>query len=144
MKITTLAVAAGATAALFALLALSGCTDSHAAPAPETAPAALYKAGHGLQLSPAAREFTDVATAPFASRIPTEALVRTAKGDFVYVANGPWLLRTPVTVTTGDGLSFGVVDGLYEGDLVVVRGARMLWVTELGALNGGVGCADGH
>lgn len=141
MKTTTLAVLAGATAAL---LALAGCSDSHAAPATEPTPAALYKSGHGIQLSPAAREFAGVVTAPFTSRIPTEALVRTAKGDFVYVANGPWLLRTPVTVTPADGLSFVVTDGLYEGDLVAVRGARMLWITELGALNGGVGCADGH
>ena len=126
------------------LLLLPGCTDSHAAATPTPAPAALYKAGHGLQLSPAAREFTGVATATFADRIPADALVRTAKGDFVYVANGAWLLRTPVTVAAGYGLSFAVTDGLYEGDIIVTHGARMLWITELGALNGGVGCADGH
>lgn len=129
-----------------ALLLATGCNDSQAreAAAPAPVPAALYKAGHGLQLSPAAATFAGVSTAEFTGRLPAAALLRTVKGDFVYVANGGWLLRTPVTVAAGDGLGFTLKDGLYEGDQVAITGVRALWLAELQAVNGGVGCADGH
>lgn len=130
-----------------ALALLTGCTDSHAHGhdhAAEPPPAASYKAGHGLRLSPAAAAFAGLATAEFADRLPAEALLRTAKGDFVYVLNDGWLLRTPVTVAAGHGRDFTLKDGLYEGDVIAVRGVRALWLAELQAVNGGVGCADGH
>jgi hypothetical protein len=129
-------------------LALAGCSRSaaesatHAAEAP---PAAHYKAGRGLQLSPAALAFTGLATADFADgRLPAAAVLRTVKGDFVYVANDGWFLRTPVTLGAADANSFVITDGLYEGDTVVTHGARALWLAELSSTNGGVGCADGH
>ncbi|MBI2497957.1 MAG: efflux RND transporter periplasmic adaptor subunit [Opitutae bacterium] len=131
-----------------ALLVFSGCTDSHAsagnARTSDPAPAATYKAGRGLRLSEPALAFAGVATAEFTGRLPAAALLRTARGDFVYVANDGWLLRTPVNVDGGDGLSFAASDGLYEGDVVVVSGALALWLAEIQAVNGGVGCADGH
>lgn len=128
----------------------SGCSRSAATPAvssvPAPAPAATYKAGRGLQLSPAATAFVGLQTADVGHRavIPTDALLRTAKGDFVYVANGGWFLRTPVQVGTAEGVWLPVKDGLYEGDVVVTQGARALWLAEIQAVNGGVACTAGH
>jgi hypothetical protein len=126
-----------------AALLLAACADSHARTAalPAPPPAATFKAGHGLKLSPAALAFTGVTTAEFTGRLPASALLRTAKGDFVYTVNGDWLLRTPVTLAP-DGLT--VTAGLYEGDRIATHGVRHLWLAELQATNGGVGCADGH
>jgi hypothetical protein len=127
-------------------LLLGGCDSAQAASlgAQPAAPAATYKAGHGLRLSPAARDFAELTSAEFDGRLPVAALLRTARGDFVFVANGDWFLRTPVTVAAGNGLTYTLKDGLYEGDIVVTRGVSALWLAELSAVNGGVGCADGH
>lgn len=151
MKLLLLAAALATTAFL------SGCSRSSAkaaATAPEPAPAATYKAGRGLQLSPAATAFIGLQTADVAVRdlgsvkgtaaIPADALLRTAKGDFVFVANGGWFLRTPVTVSAADGNWHAVKEGLYEGDTVVTHGVRALWLAEIQAVNGGVGCTDAH
>lgn len=125
------------------LLLATGCADSRAnAPATEPVPASTYKAGHGVRLTPAAAQFAGLATAEFTGTLPPAALLRTAKGDFVYVANGDWFLRTPVRVATAPGGGLRVDDGLYEGDVLVTAGVRMLWLAELQAINGGVGCAD--
>jgi len=131
-----------------------GAARSTLAAAPEPVPAATFKAGHGLQLSPAAAAFIGLQTAPVEIRdlagatgvaaIPAAALLRTAKGDFVFVANGGWLLRTPVKIGAGGDGWLAVLDGLYEGDQVVTHGAGALWLAEIQAVNGGVGCADGH
>ena len=130
------------------LLAFSGCTESHASAghdhAAEPAAAVTFKAGRGLRLSDPALAFAGVATAEFTGRLPAAALLRTARGDFVYVANDGWLLRTPVKLADGNGVSFAVGDGLYEGDVIVVGGAQALWLAEIQAVNGGVGGADGH
>lgn len=139
------------------LLAFSGCNRSSAETltvAPATKPAAHYKAGHGLQLTPTASQFIGLKTGDVGSRdigetksvpaVPTAALLRTVKGDFVYVSNGGWLLRTQVKIGANDGAWFEVKDGLYEGDSVVTHGTQALWMAELQAVNGGVGCADGH
>lgn len=136
---------------------VSGCGESRAEKAtlrPEPKHASTYKAGHGLQLTPVAAALIELATAEVGTRdvgetkgtaaIPVAALVRTVKGDFVYVVNGEWFLRTPIKLTVGDGSHFAVDEGLYEGDKIVTRGARELWLAELQAINGGVGCADGH
>jgi hypothetical protein len=66
------------------------------------------------------------------------------RGDFVFVDNGGWFLLTPVVATRSDGARVEISDGLYEGDVVVTRGVRKLALAEIQALNGGVGCADGH
>jgi hypothetical protein len=134
---------------------LTGCGESHAnVTAAEPTPAATYKAGHGVQLTKIARTFVGLETGEVASRafagsaqvaaIPTEALLRTVKGDFVYVANGEWFLRTPVVIGATDASHIEIKDGLYEGDTIVVKGVRGLSLAEIQALNGGVGCADGH
>jgi len=140
-------------------LILSGCGESQARSTAhdrdehETI-AASYKAGHGLQLNEASRAFLGLATADVAPRdfpdaagvpaIPANAVVRTARGDFVFVTNGDWYLRTPVTLGAAAGDWREVRDGLYEGDTVVTHGAAELWLAEIQAVNGGVGCADGH
>ena len=75
-----------------------------------------------------------------ATAVPTTALLRTASGTFVYVANGSYFLRTTVTpgATSGDWIE--VVDGLYAGDQIVVEPAELLWLTELRAVKGGGHC----
>jgi len=146
---------------LSAPLALSllatGCGESHAeqhAHAVEPTPAATYKAGHGLQLSATATQMVglrtgevsprDVMSAKSVAAIPTEAVLRTVKGDFVFVVNGEWFLRTPITLGGNAAGFFEVKEGLYEGDKIVTQGTRALWLAELQAVNGGVACADGH
>ena len=139
-----------------AIVGAAGCArsrgDDQATPV-EPPPAAVYKPGHGVQLSAPAQTFVGLVTAEVEQRaagngeeilLPIDALLRTARGDFVYVGNGDWLLRTPVTVGLVDGATVQIVDGLYEGDTVVVQGVRALALAEMQALNGGVGCADGH
>lgn len=76
--------------------------------------------------------------------VPSDALLDTVKGPCVYVVNGGFYLRTPVTVrqTTEGGAE--IVDGLFEGDTIVVRGVQQLYLAELQAVNGGKGCTDGH
>ncbi len=136
---------------------LAGCSPTHAEDDHQhaaEATAAHYKEGHGVRLSPTAAAFVGLATAEVAVQsvgtagevpaIPAAALLRTVKGDFVYVANGDWYLRTPVTAGTAHGDWLEVREGLYEGDIVVSAGAQALWLAELQAVNGGVGCADGH
>jgi len=137
-------------------LAVSGCTRSLAeAPLPEAGPAAAtYKAGHGLKFSPVAAQIAGLKTGEVGPRdiagvkgvpaVSAGAVLRTVKGDFVFVINGEWFLRTPVTLGAADGGFHEVKDGLYEGDRIVTQGVRALWLAELQAVNGGVGCADGH
>ena len=129
------------------LLVVAGCSDSQAAgprdPDAEPTPASSYKEGMGLELSEAGAKFIGLETAEYSGRVPGEALLRTAKGDFVYVKNGARYLRTPVKAVAVGGW-FEVAEGLYEGDTLAVRGVRGLWLAELHAVNGGVGCADGH
>lgn len=123
-------------------LATSGCADSHATDAHEhdVATACTYKASHGLQLNEHATRFAGVEIAEFDGTLPAGALLRTARGNFVYVENDGWLLRTAVTLDSDQQVD----SGLYEGDRIVVAGTRALWLAELQAVNGGVGCADGH
>ena len=144
---------------LFSILtaaAVSGCNRSVAETARvhEHTPAATYKEGHGLKLSERGAQFVALKTGDVGSRtlgaaanvaaIPADALLRTVKGDFVYVANGEWFLRTPIKVgATADGW-LEVAEGLYEGDKIVVSSTKALWLAEVQAVNGGVGCAHGH
>lgn len=137
-------------------ITVSGCNRSAAqlVAVPEPAPAAVFKAGHGVQLSAAASATIGLATAEVGTRdvaaakavaaVPAAALLRTVRGAFVYVANGEAFLRTPVTLGATDGGWLEIASGLYEGDRVVTHGTRALWLAELQAVNGGVGCADGH
>ena len=61
-----------AVAAVMSCLGWTACSDSHArSPAPEAAPAATYKAGHGLQISPTAARFAGLTTAAGNRTSPT-------------------------------------------------------------------------
>lgn len=148
LPLTTLALLAAA---------LTGCSPTQAEDDrrhAEVATAAHYKEGHGVRLSPGAAKFVGLATAEVAAQpvgangtvpaIPATALLRTVKGDFVYVANGDWYLRTPVATGIAHDDRIEIRDGLYEGDVVVSAAVEALWLAELQAVNGGVGCADGH
>lgn len=134
---------------------VAGCSRTSAQDhAPEPTPAAVFKAQRGVQFSATAAhvlglQSAEVGTHEFSpgkavTAVPTDAVLHSVKGDFVYVANGGWYLRTPVkTGTTAAGWT-EIADGLYEGDRIVTHGVRSVWLTELQAVNGGVGCADGH
>jgi hypothetical protein len=74
--------------------------------------------------------------------VPSSAVLNTAKGTFVYVVNGPHLLRT--AVETGGNLETEdliiINDGLYEGDTVVTHPVETLHLIELHAIKGGAHC----
>ena len=125
-------------------LTVSGCGESRGANRATTATAeaaATFKAGHGLRLTPLARDFNRVVTADFNGRVPAAAVLRTVEGTFLYVENAGWLLRTPVMLGANEGVSSEVKEGLYEGDRVVVEGTKALWLAELHALRAGQACA---
>src|SRR5687767_1788001 len=93
-------------------LGVAGCNRSAAETRQELTPAATYKEGHGIKLSSGGAKFAQLQTAEVSTRdiadakavaaIPAEALLRTVKGDFVFVVNGEWLLRAAVKVGTND------------------------------------------
>ena len=75
--------------------------------------------------------------------VPSEALITTVEGDFVYVLNGEDFYRTPVrTGAKHDGF-VEIEDGLYAGDQVVVQPPMKLWLAELQSIRSGKACADG-
>ena len=76
--------------------------------------------------------------------IPQSSVVDSVRGPFVYVANNKSFLRTPVKLGASQNGVVEVVDGLFEGDAVVTKGAPALWMVELQAVNGGKGCGDAH
>jgi hypothetical protein len=69
--------------------------------------------------------------------VPRAAVLRSATGTFVYVANGAYLLRTPVQAGASDGEYIEILDGLYAGDVVVIAAVEQLWLTELRLTKGG-------
>lgn len=119
----------------------------------EHALAATYKAGFGLRLNEAAARFAGLRIGEVETRragdravaaVPRDAVLHTVRGAFVYVENGGWLLRSPVRLgATGPDWT-EIADGLYEGDRIATSGIGSLWLAEIAAVNGGVGCADGH
>lgn len=125
-----------------------GCSRTNAAEkaeSPSEPPAACsFKEGRGLVVSRTAAEFIGLRTAEFNGQLPAEALLRTVKGDFVYVQNSGHLLRTQVKLGAFSNEGFAVQDGLYEGDVIAVAAVKHLWLAELQATNGGVGCSDGN
>jgi multidrug efflux pump subunit AcrA (membrane-fusion protein) len=101
-------------------------------------------------------EFTDpenvvqpgvVLTATFKTReakpviaVPESAVLSCSEGPFVYVVNGKHLTRTSIKTGTQSEGWVEVMDGLYTGDAVVVKGLDDLWFIELSALKGGTPC----
>jgi len=76
-------------------------------------------------------------TERLATVIPRSALVDAATGTFVYAQNGGRWLRTPVKAGGANENFVEILDGLFEGDLVVSKGASDLWLTELRFTKGG-------
>jgi len=76
--------------------------------------------------------------------IPATAFVDSVKGPFVYIANGNSYLRTPIRIGAQQNGVVEVLDGLFEGDVIVAHGSSGLWMVELQAVNAGKGCADCH
>ncbi|MEM6883935.1 MAG: hypothetical protein AAF571_02810 [Verrucomicrobiota bacterium] len=76
--------------------------------------------------------------------IPKEAVLKTARGEFVYVANSEFFYRAPIKVKGENQDQALISDGLFEGDIVASRGVQQLYLIELQTTNGGQGCAHGH
>lgn len=72
-----------------------------------------------------------------ATVVPRSAVLDTAFGPFVYVANGHAFLRVPVVTGARHEEVIEIADGLYAGDVVVVRPVESLYLIELRATKGG-------
>ncbi len=94
--------------------------------------------GSFLQATLNTRKEEDVVT------VPREALLRTATGHSVYVVNAEHYFRTEVKVGEESDGRVEIKEGLYAGDVVVLQPVMSLWMTELAAVRGGVGCTHGH
>lgn len=91
-----------------------------------------------LHLSQASEKTEETVT------IPEDAILKTAKGSFAYVENAGFYLKTPVRTGASNEGKIQILDGLFEGDVVVIRGTQGLYLTELQAVNAGTGCTHGH
>jgi hypothetical protein len=131
------------------LLFACGKPTSAGESAGQTPKAAEFKKGLGLLLTQEASQFIGLRSAETqakgdAVRIPLSAVVETSEGKHVFVRNGQRWLRTAVKLGSASGEVVDVADGLLEGDVIAVAGGWYLWLAELQAIKGGVGCADGH
>lgn len=72
-----------------------------------------------------------------AMSVPKAAVLEAASGTFVYVKNGDRFLRTTVEVGAMGEEAVEIVDGLFEGDIIVTRGSVDLWLIELRFTKGG-------
>jgi len=134
------------TTALLVACGKSVPTEVTSAPAHK---AAEFKQGQGLLLTDEASRFIGLRSAEAQTkadlvRIPLSAVVETSEGKHVFVRNGQRWLRTAVKLGAASGEVVDVADGLLEGDVIAVAGVWYLWLAELQAVKGGVGCADGH
>lgn len=69
--------------------------------------------------------------------VPLSALVDAATATFVYARNGDRWLRTPVEPGGANQNFVEILGGLFEGDVVVSKGAVDLWLVELRFTKGG-------
>jgi hypothetical protein len=76
--------------------------------------------------------------------VPRSALLSTTEGDFVYTVSGDHFVRAAVTLGMVNQRFAEVVDGLLDGDIIVVEPVRALWLAELQSIRSGKACADGH
>ncbi len=76
--------------------------------------------------------------------VPAAAVLRTAEGEFVYVANESYFTRTAVKTAARNDRIVEVTDGLYAGDRIVAHTVAPLWMTELQSLRAGQSCSHGH
>lgn len=128
-----------------------GCGDSASVDSVVTPvrKAAEFKKDQGLLLTAEAAQFIglrhdEITVKDGSLWVPDGAVVDTADGKSVFVRNGLRWLRAGVEMKSLKGEMVEITSGLVEGDVVVVAGGRYLWLAELEAIKGGVGCADGH
>jgi hypothetical protein len=76
--------------------------------------------------------------------VPKSAVMRTAEGEFVYVANEDYFARTAVRTAARNEETVEIVDGLFAGDQVVCKQVTPLWMTELQTIRAGQSCCAGH
>ncbi len=135
------------------VVALVGCGKQAASAQAEgvapAAKAAEFKKGQGLLLTAEAAEFIGLRKAEAQAKadrvlVPVQALLRNSEGVFVFVQNGQRWLRTEVKPGIESNGMIQIADGLLEGDVIAIAGVWGLWLAELQAIKGGVGCADGH
>lgn len=69
--------------------------------------------------------------------VPRSAVLETATGKFVFVENGRFLLRTPVTTGAESADYIEIADGLYSGDVVATHPVETLYLIELRSTKGG-------
>ena len=69
--------------------------------------------------------------------IPSEAVLKTLEGTFIYRADGDYFQRTPIKVGDAASGRTEVVEGVSVGDKVVVKPVQTLWLIELRATKGG-------
>jgi len=72
--------------------------------------------------------------------VPRPAVLETFSGKFVYVQNGGYLLRTPVSTGVEGAGYIEITDGLYAGDVVANKPVETLYLIELRATKGGGHC----
>lgn len=69
--------------------------------------------------------------------IPSTALLKASEGDFVYVQNGEYLLRTPVKAGIVGIEEVEILEGLFAGDRIATHPVETLWLIELRDVKGG-------
>ena len=79
----------------------------------------------------------NVGTRRNAVTILISALLKASEGDFVYVQNGDYLLRSQVKAGVVGTHEIEIIDGLYAGDIVASEPGETLWLIELRATKGG-------
>jgi multidrug efflux pump subunit AcrA (membrane-fusion protein) len=89
------------------------------------------KFGNKLNLSVSVGQHRNAIT------VPASALLKASEGDFVYVQNGEFLLRTAVKAGVLGAGEIEIAEGLYAGDVVASEPVETLWLIELRAVKGG-------
>ncbi|MBL9138879.1 MAG: hypothetical protein JNK85_23625 [Verrucomicrobiales bacterium] len=69
--------------------------------------------------------------------VPATAVLRTAQGEFVFVEHKGAYRRQAVVLGAESGGQVAVVEGLRDGERVVIRPVEELWLIELRATKGG-------
>jgi hypothetical protein len=72
--------------------------------------------------------------------VPPSSLLRTGEGNFVFVANGEYFLRTRVQLGARYDGWMQIIDGLAAGQVIATNGIQALWCIELQATKAGAAC----
>jgi multidrug efflux pump subunit AcrA (membrane-fusion protein) len=72
--------------------------------------------------------------------VPPSSLLRTGEGNFVFVANGEYFLRTRVQLGAQYDGWMQITDGLAAGQVIATNGIQALWCIELQATKAGAAC----